>query len=201
MQCAAQGETKSFRWARGNETREVVATERSACGGRRRAKRFVGVAGDDVDDAADGFGSVERAAGPADDLDAFDVLDTVAFEVHGASRRTGLPVAVDEDQGVFRVESTEADRRAAKGAFELNAPEVFEGFGGEPFHRRRLDGERVRTRGDGSEVEGSVFARHAGLIADTQSGVCDDEAEVVGDDTCEGSTRQLLRAIQLSEGR
>ena len=74
------------------------------------ALTFAGLLGDDVDDAVEGVGAVERRAGAAHDLDALDVLDADRERLpdRGAEEVDVDAAAVDEDEGLVREALVEA---------------------------------------------------------------------------------------------
>mgnify|MGYP003129340050 CR=1 FL=1 len=75
-----------------------------------RAETWVPGAGDDVDDAAHRVGAVERALGPAQHLDALDVVGKQAGKVEfGPERRIVHRNAVDEDLGLVALRPADAD--------------------------------------------------------------------------------------------
>ena len=65
--------------------------------------------GDDLDDAADGVGAVERRLGSADDLDPLDLVEAQVREVERPRRGTLHALAVDQDLDLLRARPTDAD--------------------------------------------------------------------------------------------
>src|SRR5690606_17876245 len=73
---------------------ELVRRE-AAGGGRHRPARLIRLAGDHVDDAADGIRTIQRRARPLDDLDALDALQRDVLPRGPAPDPRGLLSAVD----------------------------------------------------------------------------------------------------------
>src|SRR5207245_2506966 len=75
----------------------------------RRRERALALLRDDVDDAADRVGAVERRLGPADHLDALDQVGRDVGQVGLSGRRALDPDAVDEDLDLVGVGAPDAD--------------------------------------------------------------------------------------------
>ncbi len=84
----------------------VVVADLGRC---ERRERSLAALGDDVDDAADGIGAVERRLWAADDLDPLDLVERHVRKVERAKRRTLHPDSVDENLGLRCRSTADAD--------------------------------------------------------------------------------------------
>src|SRR4030095_9953364 len=110
-----------------------VVVSGAALDGRR--ERALTLLRDDVDDAADRVGAVERRLRPTDDLDAVDQVGRDVGEVGLPRRRALDPDAVDEDLNLVGVGAADADvgnladaARAADLDAGHGAKEIFHGL-------------------------------------------------------------------------
>ena len=94
--------------AAGRAHGHVAGAQRAALGAHRHAQGALPAAGDDVDDAAHGIGAVEAAHGPADHLDALDVLGRQVGEIELAVGGVVGLDAVDQDQRVVALGAADA---------------------------------------------------------------------------------------------
>ena len=76
----------------------------------RRGKRPLAFPRDDVDHAPDGVRSVQRGLGPADDLDALDLVRRDVGQIHLPGGRALHADAVHEDLDLVRVGAADAER-------------------------------------------------------------------------------------------
>ena len=112
---------------------DIAGAERAALGADRRGKRALAASGDDVDDAADGVGAVEAAHGPANHLDALDVLGREVGEVELAVGGVVGLDAVDQHQRVVALGAADAHLREvadAAAAADGDAGQAAQGIGG-----------------------------------------------------------------------
>ena len=119
--------------AAGRARGDVARAERADLGAHRHAQRALARAGDDVDDAADGVGAVEAAHGPADHLDALDVLGRQVGEVELAVGDVVGLDAVDQHQRVVALGTADAHLREvadAAAAADGDARQAAQGVGG-----------------------------------------------------------------------